>query len=109
MKPYIFIERNGIYIIDLQKTVRMIEEAYDFMRSVPQREAESSSRHQETGYGSHRDRSQARGRVLREPARLGGTLTNIATIRKRIQRLIELESGRPAVPREAHKRKRRSS
>ena len=34
MKPYIFIERNGIYIIDLQKTVRMIEEAYDFLRGV---------------------------------------------------------------------------
>ena len=34
MKPYIFLERNGIYIIDLQKTVRMIEEAYDFLRSV---------------------------------------------------------------------------
>ena len=34
MAPYIFTERNGIYIIDLQKTVKKIEEAYDFMRSV---------------------------------------------------------------------------
>ena len=34
MKPYIFTERNGIYIIDLQKTVKKIEEAYDFVRSV---------------------------------------------------------------------------
>ena len=34
MAPYIFTERNGIYIIDLQKTVKKIEEAYDFVRSV---------------------------------------------------------------------------
>lgn len=34
MAPYIFTERNGIYIIDLQKTVKKIEEAYDFMREV---------------------------------------------------------------------------
>ena len=40
MAPYIFTERNGIYIIDLQKTVKKIEEAYDFMRSV----AETSRR-----------------------------------------------------------------
>ncbi|MER2169606.1 MAG: 30S ribosomal protein S2, partial [Psychrobacillus psychrodurans] len=32
MKKYIFVERNGIYIIDLQKTVKKLEEAYDFMR-----------------------------------------------------------------------------
>ena len=34
MKPYIFTERNGIYIIDLQKTVRKLEEAYNFVRSL---------------------------------------------------------------------------
>ena len=34
MAPYIFTERNGIYIIDLQKTVKMIDEAYDFMKQV---------------------------------------------------------------------------
>ncbi len=34
MAPYIFTERNGIYIIDLQKTVKKIEEAYDFMKEV---------------------------------------------------------------------------
>ena len=34
MAPYIFTERNGIYIIDLQKTVKKIDEAYDFMRNV---------------------------------------------------------------------------
>ena len=39
MAPYIFTERNGIYIIDLQKTVKKIEEAYDFMRSVADRKS----------------------------------------------------------------------
>lgn len=34
MAPYIFTERNGIYIIDLQKTVKKVEEAYNFMRDV---------------------------------------------------------------------------
>ena len=34
MAPYIFTERNGIYIIDLQKTVKKVDEAYDFLRSV---------------------------------------------------------------------------
>ncbi|MGE5578675.1 MAG: 30S ribosomal protein S2 [Bacillota bacterium] len=92
MKPYIFIERNGIYIIDLQKTVRMIEEAYDFMRSV----AQAGGRVLFVG-----TKKQAMEAVETEAKRagefyvnqrwLGGTLTNFATIRKRIQRLLELE------------------
>ncbi len=92
MKPYIFIERNGIYIIDLQKTVRMIEEAYDFMRSVSQ----AGGRVLFVG-----TKKQAMEAIETEAKRagefyvnqrwLGGTLTNFATIRKRIQRLIELE------------------
>ena len=92
MKPYIFIERNGIYIIDLQKTVRMIEEAYDFMRSV----AQGGGRILFVG-----TKKQAQESVELESKRagefyvnqrwLGGTLTNFATIRKRIQRLLELE------------------
>ena len=36
MAPYIFTERNGIYIIDLQKTVRKVEDAYNFVRSLSQ-------------------------------------------------------------------------
>lgn len=92
MKPFIFIERNGIYIIDLQKTVRMIEEAYDFMRSVTQ----SGGRVLFVG-----TKKQAQEAIETEAKRagefyvnhrwLGGTLTNFATIRKRIQRLLELE------------------
>ena len=42
MKEYIFTERNGIYIIDLQKTVKKIEEAYNFVRSVADAAAGSS-------------------------------------------------------------------
>ncbi len=92
MKPYIFIERNGIYIIDLQKTVRMLEEAYDFMRST----AQAGGRVLFVG-----TKKQAQEAVENEAKRcgefyvnqrwLGGTLTNFSTIRKRIQRLMELE------------------
>ena len=92
MKPYIFIERNGIYIIDLQKTVRMLEGAYDFMRSVSQ----GGGRIVFVG-----TKKQAQEAVETEAKRagefyvnqrwLGGTLTNFTTMRKRIQRLLELE------------------
>jgi small subunit ribosomal protein S2 len=92
MKPYIFIERNGIYIIDLQKTVRMIDEAYDFVRSV----AQGGGRVLFVG-----TKKQAQEAVENEAKRagefyvnqrwLGGTLTNFVTIRRRIQRLLELE------------------
>ncbi len=92
MKPYIFIERNGIYIIDLQKTVRMIEEAYDFLRSA------SGSGGRILFVGT---KKQAQDAVESESKRageyyvnqrwLGGTLTNFVTIRKRIERLLELE------------------
>lgn len=92
MKPYIFIERNGIYIIDLQKTVRMIEEAYDFLRGV------SMDNGRVLFVGT---KKQAQEAVEAEATRcgefyinqrwLGGTLTNFGTIRKRIEKLIELE------------------
>ena len=56
MAPYIFTERNGIYIIDLQKTVKKIDEAYDFMRQVGRiRQAGTFRRYEETGSaGYHR-------------------------------------------------------
>jgi small subunit ribosomal protein S2 len=92
MKPYIFIERNGIYIIDLQKTVRMLDEAYEFMRAT----AQSGGRVLFVG-----TKKQAQEAVETEAKRcgefyvnqrwLGGTLTNFSTIRRRIQRLLELE------------------
>ena len=50
MKKYIFTERNGIYIIDLQKTVKKLEEAYNFVRQRAVR------RHQEAGSGGRQER-----------------------------------------------------
>lgn len=92
MKPYIFLERNGIYIIDLQKTVRMIDDAYSFVRSI----AQSGGRVLFVG-----TKKQAQEAVATEAEKagefyvnqrwLGGTLTNFVTIRKRIQRLLDLE------------------
>lgn len=92
MKEYIFTERNGIYIIDLQKTVKKIEEAYEFVKNVAS----------EGGYmlfvGT---KKQAQESIQEEALRcgmfyvnqrwLGGMLTNFKTIRKRIDRLHELE------------------
>ena len=92
MAPYIFTERNGIYIIDLQKTVKKIEEAYNFMRSV----AEQGKPVLFVG-----TKKQAQNAITDEANRcgqfyvaerwLGGTLTNFKTISKRIARLDEIE------------------
>jgi len=92
MKPYIFTERNGIYIIDLQRTVRMVEDAYAFVRDV----AFNNGRLLFVG-----TKKQAQEAVAEEATRcgqfyvnqrwLGGMLTNFDTIRKRIDRLIQLE------------------
>lgn len=92
MSKYIFTERNGIYIIDLQKTVKMMEQAYQFVRNIGQeggnilfvgtkKQAQEAVKEEATRcemfYVNHRW--------------LGGTLTNFQTIRKRIDRLHELE------------------
>ena len=92
MKPYIFTERNGIYIIDLQKTVKKIEEAYEFVRQL----AADGGNILFVG-----TKKQAQDSVQEEATRsgmfyvnqrwLGGTLTNFKTIRKRINRLNEIE------------------
>ena len=92
MAPYIFTERNGIYIIDLQKTVKKVDEAYNFVREV-------------AGEGKSilfvGTKKQAQEAVKEEALRsdmfyvnerwLGGMLTNFQTIQKRINRLRELE------------------
>ena len=93
MKPYIFTERNGIYIIDLQKTVRKIEEAYDFVKEL------SSEGGSLLFVGT---KKQAQESIVDEAKRcgmfyvnqrwLGGMLTNFKTIRKRVDRLYELEN-----------------
>jgi small subunit ribosomal protein S2 len=92
MKKYIFAERNGIYIIDLQKTLRKLEEAYEFARGVARR----GGRILFVG-----TKKQAQAAVVEEATRagafyvtgrwLGGTLTNFETIRKNIDRLKSLE------------------
>lgn len=92
MKPYIFTERNGIYIVDLQKTVRKIEEAYDFVRKL----AADGGKILFVG-----TKKQAQDAIREEAERcgmyyvnvrwLGGMLTNFETIKKRIARLKELE------------------
>jgi small subunit ribosomal protein S2 len=92
MKGYIFMERNGIYIIDLQKTVKLMDEAYRFIKDV------AASGEKVLFVGT---KKQAQETVVMEAERagcfyvnqrwLGGMLTNFRTIRKRIDRLFELE------------------
>lgn len=91
MAPYIFTERNGIYIIDLQKTVKKIEEAYNFLRSVA---AEGKSI---LFVGTKKQAQEAmKDEALRcnmfyvNERWLGCMLTNYQTIQKRITRLREL-------------------
>ena len=92
MAEYIFTERNGIYIIDLQKTVKKIEEAYDFIRDV------AASGEDILFVGT---KKQAQDSIKEEAERvgmyyvnarwLGGMLTNFKTIRKRIDRLYQIK------------------
>lgn len=93
MAKYIFTERNGIYIIDLQKTVKKAEEAYSFVRSV----AEEGKSVLFVG-----TKKQAQEAIKDEALKadmyfvnerwLGGMLTNFQTIQKRVKRLKELEA-----------------
>lgn len=93
MAKYIFTERNGIYIIDLQKTVKKVDEAYNFLRSV----AEEGKSVLFVG-----TKKQAQEAVKEEALKadmfyvnerwLGGMMTNFQTIQKRINRLKELEA-----------------
>ncbi len=53
MAKYIFTERNGIYIIDLQKTVKKLDEAYNFVRDTAAGRRHPVRRHQEAGSGVH--------------------------------------------------------
>ena len=92
MSEYIYMERNGIYIIDLQKTVKKLEEAYSFVRSV----AENGQSVLFVG-----TKKQAQDAVKEEAERvgmfyvnarwLGGMLTNFKTMRTRVERLAQLK------------------
>ena len=91
MARYIFTERNGIYIIDLQKTVKKLEEAYLFVRDVAangdnvlfvgtKKQAGESIKEEAERAGAHYVNARW----------LGGMMTNFKTIRRRIQRLEQL-------------------
>src|SRR5579884_378369 len=95
MKPYIFQERNGIYIIDLAKTVMKLREVYEVVKQM-------SRENKVILYVGTKKQAQD---VIKEEAEragtfyvnqrwLGGTLTNFSTIQKRIARLRELEGMR---------------
>ena len=92
MATYIFTERNGIYIIDLQKTVKKIEEAYDFIKNVSlegkdvlfvgtKKQAQEAIQEEAVRAGMYYVNSRW----------LGGMLTNFKTIKTRIKKLEELE------------------
>ena len=92
MAQYIFTERNGIYIIDLQKTVKKVEEAYNFIKEViadggeilfvgTKKQAQEAIENESKRCNMHYVNQRW----------LGGMLTNYNTIRRRIDRLHELE------------------
>ncbi len=91
MAPYIFTERNGIYIIDLQKSVKKIEEAYSFVNEVS---AEGKSvlfvGTKKQAADSVREEAERAGAYYVNARWLGGMLTNFKTIRRRIARLQQL-------------------
>jgi small subunit ribosomal protein S2 len=92
MAPYIFTERNGIYIIDLQQTVKQIELAYEFVRSVSERGGSIlfvGTKKQ--AQDSIREEAQRCGMYYANNRWLGGTLTNYSTIAKSIKRLKDLQ------------------
>ncbi|MGI5959115.1 MAG: 30S ribosomal protein S2 [Massiliimalia sp.] len=93
MAPYIFTERNGIYIIDLQKTVKKLEEAYNFIRDVvangddvlfvgTKKQAGDSIKEEAERCGMHYVNARW----------LGGMMTNFKTIKRRIARLEQLRT-----------------
>ena len=93
MKPYIFGARNGIHIIDLQKTVKLFKTAYDFIvRSVADGYSVLFVGTKKQGHDSIVEESERCGMFYVVNRWLGGTLTNFQTIRKSITRLKELEA-----------------
>ena len=93
MAEYIFTERNGIYIIDLQKTVKKVEEAYFFVREVAMNGGDVlfvGTKKQ--AQDSIKEEAERSGQYFVNARRLGGILTNFKTIQKRINRLNQLEN-----------------
>ena len=93
MQEYIFTERNGIYIIDLQKTVRKLEEAYMFVRDLS---AQGGTvlfvGTKKQAQDSIREEAERAGAYYVNARWLGGMLTNFRTIRGRVARLSQLNT-----------------
>jgi small subunit ribosomal protein S2 len=91
MAQYIYTERNGIYIIDLQKTVKKLEEAYNFVRDVS---AEGGAvlfvGTKKQAQDAIREESERVGMYYVNARWLGGMLTNFKTMRGRVERLAQL-------------------
>ena len=92
MDKYIFTERNGIYIIDLQKTVKKVDEAYEFVKSVANQGGKmlfvGTKKQAQDAIKEEAERS---GQYYINHRWLGGTLTNYKTIKGRIDRIAEIE------------------
>ena len=91
MAEYIFTERNGIYIIDLQKTVKKVEEAYNFVRELAENGEEIlfvGTKKQ--AQDSIKEEAERVGMYYVNARWLGGMLTNFSTIKTRIDRLAQL-------------------
>lgn len=93
MAEYIFTERNGIYIIDLQKSVKKLEEAYNFVRELS---AEGKSvlfvGTKKQAQDSVKEEAERAGAYYVNARWLGGMMTNFKTIEKRIKRLEQLHA-----------------
>ncbi len=93
MAPYIFTERNGIYIIDLQKTVVKLEEAYTFVNQIAQDGGDIlfvGTKKQ--AQDSVKEEAERCGMSYVNARWLGGMLTNFKTIQRRIKRLAQLKA-----------------
>ena len=95
MAEYIFTERNGIYIIDLQKTVKKLEEAYMFVRDIAAEGGEilfvGTKKQAQLSVKEEAERCEM---PYVDARWLGGMLTNFRTIRRRIDRLNQLREMR---------------
>ena len=93
MKPYIFTERNGIYILDLQRTLKEIDSAYRFVRNVAAQGRPvlfiGTKKQAQESIASEAERA---GQPFVNQRWLGGMLTNWVTMRKRISRMVQLEN-----------------
>jgi len=92
MSEYIYMERNGIYIIDLQKTVKKLEDAYSFVRSLAENgESVLFVGTKKQAQDAVKEEAERVGMYFVNARWLGGMLTNFKTMRTRIDRLAQLK------------------